>query len=254
MEEELNQKILSLSKELQQKVMSLREMAETFRRAMEEKKPICHVCVGDGEMFFISHQEIPMFQDFPAGLKIYYPFIADYRDEVLNGILSSDIIGIFQEWLPTAVFFDYHSIPVERYCFCDGYIGRGLHYSGLLYTTILKNKRVYLLGNEVHHLLPFLEKYQIELAGHTKVNNFQDIPRIKDCLSKADFDFALLSAGLPTLVLSPWIKRTLGRCALDFGGAIRYLQNTMDLIGVKPNDLNIYNPDAQNRFALPGEV
>ncbi|HBF36353.1 MAG TPA: hypothetical protein DDW50_03445 [Firmicutes bacterium] len=210
-------------------LMSVEGVAETFRRALAEKKPISHVNLGDGEIMFLAHPQIPGFETLqqPSGIDPYLKYIADpaIRNEVLDGVLHADIIGM-PAWLytgnwPAAEYFlEYYSIPTQR--ICDSYMGRLLHSAGALYE-FLKNQRVYLVGNHILNLVPLLEEHQIEVAGHTTVDYFEDIPRVKDCLSKADFDMALLSAGIPTLILSPWICRTLNRCALDFGSAIHHL-------------------------------
>jgi hypothetical protein len=239
--------------DLEPKLMSLREVAEAFRLAMDEKKPISHVCVGDGEMYFLGNRKIPEFYEYPAGLALYCQFIPDYEHEVWDGVFHSDIIGAFFCQPGTISFFNHFPNVLAERNLCDGYIGNGLHFSGLLYDTVLKDKRVYLIGNKVQDLLPVLDKFQIELAGYTQANNFPDIPRIKECLSKTDFDLALLSAGILSLILGPWIKRSLGRCALDFGGAIYHVKDTVDFIGAK-RDGNIFNLEATNGFGLPNEI
>ncbi len=211
-------------------LLSVQEVAKSYQQALEEKKPISHVNLGDGEIIFLAYQRIHGFENFPtspSGLDPYaiYKSNKQIRDEVLDGVLHSDIIGMpaslyTGNWPEAEAFLDYYSVPVQR--ICDSYMGRFLHNTGLVYE-VLKNKRVYLLGNSVLNLVPLLEKNQIELAGYTTVNYFEDIPRVKECIAKTDFDMALISAGIPTLILSPWITKTLGRCAFDFGCAVHYL-------------------------------
>ena len=237
--------------------MSLREVMGAFQRAIDEKKPISLSCVGDGEMYFIAYKMLPYFSkaDQVWGKTKYLKYLMDQsvRDQVLEGAIHSDIIGIQAGWPASAIFLDhYTSIPLDH--ICDSCIGKGLHFSGLLYE-LLKNKRVYLVGNYVHFLLPVLEKYQVTVAGSTTVDYFDDIPRVKDCLSKVDFDVALLSAGVPTLILAPWIARSLKRCALDFGDAINLVTNNIQYIGANRDDYTIFNPDAKMDFRfVPDEI
>ena len=241
------------AKDLQQKLMSLKEVAEAFEQAMVTQKPISLTCLGDVEMYLIAYQKIPVFdKGLAPGLLKYIPD-QKLRDGLLNGVLNSDIIGIFRpKWKQTVEFFDYFNVPSDY--LCDSYIGKGLHFSGLLYK-MLRNKRVYLVGNNVQTLFPVLEKFQIPLAGSTKVNSFQDIPRVKDCLSQADFDFAILACGMPALILTSWVTKALNRCALDLGNAVFYARNTIDFIGADRRDFAIFNPDAKTGFRfVPKEI
>jgi hypothetical protein len=240
------------NEELLEKLMPVKEVAEAFRLAIAQQKPISLVNVGDGEMYFVAYKEIPYFgkADQIWAKSKYFQYLTDQtlKDEILDGIIHSDIIGLHAHWKPTVAFLDHYSaIPTNR--LCDGYIGRGLHFSGLLYE-ICKGHRVYLVGNHVHFLLPALEKYQITVAGSTSVNYFEDIPRVKAELSRADFDLAIISAGIPSLILAPWISTTLHRPALDFGGVVHLIGRTLHLIGAKRNDLPVFDPQAKTNFRV----
>lgn len=210
-------------------VLSPKKVAEAFRRGMEEKKPISSVNLGDGEIYFLGYQRVPGFEELnpSTALKYYEKYFTDepVRDAVLDGVQHANIVAmptcVFVGTWPKATYFlEYYDIPTER--ICDSYMGRHLHSTGLLYE-MLQHKRVLLLGNHALNLVPFLEKHQIKLAGHTTVDNFEDLPRVKEYVSKVDFDMALVSAGIPTLILAPWITQTLGRCAMDFGCTVDHL-------------------------------
>lgn len=218
-----------MAAKLLKNLLSVKQVAATFQQALEEKKPLGHVNLGDGEIMFLAHPQIPGFETLrsPSGIDPYLKYITDQniRDNVLQGVLHADIVGMpaylyTGNWPAAEYFLDYYSIPVQR--ICDSYMGRLLHSDGILYD-ILKGKSVFLVGNHIGGLTPILEKHQIKVSGQTEVNYFEDIPRVKDCLGNAEFDMALLSAGIPTLILAPWIAENLGRCALDFGSAIHHL-------------------------------
>jgi hypothetical protein len=215
--------------ELLKNLMSVPQVARTFQKAMEEKEAISLVNLGDGEIIFIAYQRLPGFDKWPSpsGIDPYFKFVSDQsiRDALVEGVVHSQIVAMpaylyTGNWPAAEKVLEHFSIPTSR--ICDSNMGRLLHSAGLLYE-ILENKRVYLVGNHILNLLPILEKHHIEMAGHTTVDFFEDIPRVKAEISKADFDMALLSAGMPTLILAPWIKETLNRCALDFGSAIHHL-------------------------------
>lgn len=220
---------LEMASRLLNGLMSTQQVAETFRQALEEKRPINHVNLGDGEIIFLAFGRSAGFEKWPSPSDIepYFKYISDptIRDAMLDGVLGSYIIGMparlyTGDWSEAEAFLNTFSIPTQR--ICDSYTGRLLHNTGLLYE-ILKDKRVCLLGNHVDNLVPFLENNHIEIGGQTEVNYFEDIPRVQNYLSQIDFDIAILSAGMPTLILSSWIRGTLGRCALDFGSAINFL-------------------------------
>jgi hypothetical protein len=239
------------NEELLQKLMPLKEVAAAYRRALEKKEPISMVSVGDGEMYFVAYRDISYFgkADQVWANSRYSQYLNDQslKDEVLEGIRRSDIIGLHARWKPTVTFLEHYSIPADRVC--DAIIGKGLHFSGLLYE-ICQNRRVFLVGNHVHFLLPVLEKYQITVAGSTPVDYFEDIPRVKAELSRADFDLAIISAGIPTLILAPWVAGALHRPALDFGGVVHVIGRTLHLVGAKRKDFPIFDPDATIDFKL----
>ncbi len=216
--------------DLRNNLLSARAVAEAFRRALEAQQPLSLVSLGTGEIIFLAYPTIPGFEVLPpspSGIDPYRKYITDpaIRNEILEEVLHADIVGMPAplyngNWPEAQGFVEYYSIPTRR--ICDGYIGRHLHSDGGLYEN-LQGKRVYLIGNHVLNLQSIFAQYQIQLAGHTEVDFFADLPRVKDCVNKAQFDLAIISAGIPSLILAPWIARTLGRCALDFGCAVHYL-------------------------------
>jgi hypothetical protein len=221
------------AKELKRNLLSSRQVAETFGQALAEQKPISLVSLGTGEVIFLAYPEIPGFEELPpppSGIDPYRKYISDpaIREEIFSEVRHANIIGVSAplyngEWPEAEYFFQHYRLPLQL--ICDGYIGRLLHKDGRLYE-ILSHRRVFLAGNHTLNLLPIFERHQIELAGHTEVHFFEDIPRVKDCLRGANFDFALIAAGIPTLILAPWVARTLGRSALDFGCAVHHLEES----------------------------
>jgi hypothetical protein len=241
------------NQELLQKAMSTKEVADAFRQALAQKKPISYISVGAGEMFFLAYnKDIPYFKNVPLeqtwAKSRYYPYLKEQyiHDQLFDGITHSDIIGLPPCWKPTTYFLErFPCIPTGR--ICDAIMQKGMHFSGLLYE-ICKGKRVYLVGNQVKSILPVMEKFQITVAGSTPVNFFEDIPRVKEALRQTDFDLAIVSAGMPTLIIAPWISQTLHRCAFDFGGTVHIVISTLHLIGAKRNDLPVFDPEAKTGF------
>jgi hypothetical protein len=238
---------------LLEKAMSAAEVAAAFREALAQNESISYISVGVGEMFFLAYNnDIPYFKTVPPeltwGKSRYYQYITDQRihDQILNGISNADIIGLPLTWKPT-VYFGEHFPVITTNRICDALMQKGLHFTGLLYE-ICKGKRVYLVGNQVGSLRPVLEKFQITPAGSTSVDYFEDIPRVKDTLSRADFDLAIVSAGIPTLIIAPWISKTLNRPAFDFGGTVHIVISTLHLIGAKRNDFPVFDPEAKTGF------
>lgn len=219
-----------MSPNFYKKLYTPQRVVEAFQRALTEENPLSLVSLGNGEIIFLAYPEIPGFEKLPpvpSGIDPYRKYISDQtiRTEILEAVRHADIIGIpaplyTGRWPEAEFFFEHYSLQVELVC--DAYIGRLLHNEGILYEK-LKNKRIVLLGNNALNLVPVLEKHQIELVGHTGVDYFEDIPRVKSFLEQTDFEMAIISAGVPSLILAPWIAKKLGRCALDFGCAVHYL-------------------------------
>jgi hypothetical protein len=218
------------------------------------------VVLNDGEMAFIAYRQLPGFETFPFQ-KDYteYPDDLELRRQVLEGIRQADIIGTIEtaydgKW---RLFFDHYEIPYDR--ICNGYIGRGLHFTGLLYDQILRNRRVFLLGWYAKNLLPFFEEYGIQLAGmyegSHQINYFEEIPKIQSIIRKTEFDIAIISAGISSLIFGPWISRELGRCAIDIGSTTGYINRELNQIGSERRDLAIYDPEAKEGFrVIPVEL
>ena len=74
-------------------------------------------------------------------------------------------------------------------------------------------------ANEVKEALNnnLKENLGFDIVGTIHIEEFEDIPRVKEELASYDFDLCLLAAGINAVILSPYIKKTYGKVAFDLG-------------------------------------
>lgn len=210
-----------------QHVMGSAEVAEKLISAMDENKPISVVRLGDGELLTMSQgvlksdEEIIQAGSFLKYAGIHIPDL-HARDQLIEAVRSATIIGIpllrmlnFQP-LAFSVFKSY-GIDYKQFMLTHSTINYALYLEHYL-SKLLTGRRVLLIGNKAPELANILLQHGVHVAGTlSPVQGMKDIPRVIGEASAIEFDLALVSAGVPAVIIVSKIASELGKAAIDFG-------------------------------------
>ncbi|RAP76790.1 hypothetical protein DL346_15745 [Paenibacillus montanisoli] len=161
---------------------------------------------------------------------IRFPNIAA-RDAALDAVRNADIVGICIRVSEAGEFtrkvFDYYGIR-PQYLF-EAYTRRVIMISQQQkFHKMLKNRKIAIVCSYADEVKAALEhslkdKLGFQITGTIKINQFEDIPRVKQELSACDFDVCLLAAAINAVILAPFIAKELGKVALDIGQGMETL-------------------------------
>ena len=195
--------------------------------AIHGGKPYSVVRLGDGELLALAHdlvidtatirREAPFLSY--AGIEI--PDHAS-RGSLAEAVLRANVIGVPSSRKPyyqplVVPALSSHGIDLHALRVTDSTINYTLYLSGLL-ARLLHGRRILAIGNEAAGMAERLRGNGIAVAGIiTPVRGFPDIDRVIGEASAASFDIALVSAGIPAVVIASRIASELGKVALDFG-------------------------------------
>lgn len=202
------------------------EVSTQLIDALNTNSPYSLVRLGDGELLSLAQEKVLPISTVKAQtfLKRAGILIPDLkaRDQLMESVLKANMVGIpiSRAWsyqpLAMAVFqanqMDYKDLPLT-----DSFINYYLYDSGHL-EQIWAKRRILLVGNKAPSLYPFLVKRGVDVTGViSPVNGMLDIPRVMNLIRNAQFDLALVSAGIPAVIISEKIATELGKVAIDFG-------------------------------------
>jgi hypothetical protein len=148
------------------------------------------------------------------------------RDEGVRALKQADAIGynIEMDGRFAETVLDYYGIR-PKYIF-EANIRRVIMFSQQeKFERMLAGRKIVLICSYAEDVKAAMErelqsKLGFTVTGTVKLEEYEDIPRVKAELQESDFDFALLAAGINALILAPYISQTLGKVAFDFGQAM----------------------------------
>lgn len=198
-----------------------------LHQALEERRPMSLVRLGDGEMFALAHDKVVSTElvrrhgDFLAYAGLEIPD-HNCREQLAEAVRKASFVGV-----PTFRSPNFHGLllPVLR--------AHGIHMGDMRMTVstvnyaialqghlygLLKRRRVLTVGNAAVGLASVLRKRGITVTGTiAPVRGTTDIPRILDEVSRYEFDIALVAAGIPAVILAQQIAERYNKVAIDFG-------------------------------------
>ncbi|WP_282943037.1 GT-D fold domain-containing glycosyltransferase [Paenibacillus sp. RC67] len=161
---------------------------------------------------------------------IRFPNI-EARNEALEAVKNADIVGICIKVsrageLTRKVFEVYGFTP--RYVY-EAYTRRVIMISQQQkFHQMLRNKKIIIIcsyADEVKHALDkgLKEQLNFEITGTIMIEQYEDIPRVKQEMTQYEFDLCLLAAGINAVILAPYIAKELGKVAFDIGQGMETL-------------------------------
>lgn len=161
---------------------------------------------------------------------IRFPNI-EARDAAMEAVRKADIVGISirvtrSGELTRQVFEAYGYKPTLIF---EAYTRRVIMLSQQRkFYDMLRNRKVIVVcsyADEVKHALEsaLAEQLGFEVTGAVKINQYEDIPRVKQEISAIDFDLCLIAAGINAVILASYIASSLGKVAFDIGQGMETL-------------------------------
>jgi hypothetical protein len=201
------------------------EVARKIQEALNNSQGLSLVRVGDGEARAIGHD---MFNTYPsieqldwidyAGIKLPDEIV---RDMILIAIEKSDIVGFRPDRTRSEVERILTHFNKNLTYTCSAGINWDLYNQGLLYQ-LMRNKRILLVGRLSELAASVLRNQGFIVNQHIVLEGFYDLNRVYYYIKNStnNFDIALISAGIPAVVLSYWIANRLGKVAIDLGHVV----------------------------------
>ncbi|MFC5648064.1 GT-D fold domain-containing glycosyltransferase [Paenibacillus solisilvae] len=208
-------------------LMEVQEVFAEMEQAVRLERPCAVIRLGDGELLALSQEKIYDSETVKQeGRFLSYagvnPPDLHARDQIALAICHAQIVGVpmsrrknFQPLLHPVL--RSHGIDPRRLRLTSSTINYGLHTAGLL-TQLLQGKRLLIIGNVAPELAQVLQENGFLVTGIiSPVHGFADIERVMAEVRDAVFDLALVSAGIPAVVISYRIAAERGKVAIDFG-------------------------------------
>lgn len=221
------------------------ELLDKIIEALEEKKPLSVVSVGQTESFILSqytlysHREIlrdpetlKANEGVTTGLQhrgIRLPN-RQARDEAVEAVRQADIVG-YNTIIPSGALaekvFEVYDIQ-PKYIF-EAFLRRVMMFSQKeKFENMLRGRKILLISSIAEQVKDSMNKnlkhkLGFEVVGTISINRFEEIPGVKEKVAEYDFDLCLIAAGINAVILAPYIAKTFGKVAIDMGGGLSSL-------------------------------
>lgn len=208
-------------------VMGTEEVVGLMRQAMDERTPFSLVRLGDGELLtmaqdvLMSVKQVREEGGFLSYAGVQVPDLSA-RDQVVEAVRGASVVGLPLLRVPNfqPLFFavcraygiDYRSLRLTH---------STINYAIYLehnFPGLVAGRRVLLVGNQAGPLAGYLRSNGVHVVDAiSPVQGMADVPRVLAEIAARSFDIALVSAGVPAVVIAYKIASELGGVAVDFG-------------------------------------
>jgi hypothetical protein len=209
-------------------VMNTQEVVSHIVDALDHRKPLAVVRLGDGELLtmaqdaVMSQEQVRAEGEFLSYAGVQVPDLMT-RDLLVQAVTEpSTIVGIpllrMQNFQPLAFsVFRAYGLDYRLLKLTHSTINYAIYLEHAL-PQILTGRRVLIVGNLAGPLSDVLRGHGVDVVDVVSpVNGASDIDRVMGEIAQRDFDIALVSAGVSAVILCRRIASELGRVALDFG-------------------------------------
>ncbi|WP_258881601.1 GT-D fold domain-containing glycosyltransferase [Paenibacillus sp. sptzw28] len=208
-------------------LIDVQDVYAEMEQAIVSDRPCAVVRLGDGELLALSQGGVYDVETVKREGR-FLPYAGvdppDFaaRDQLALAVRHAQIVGVpqsrrkhFQPLLHPVL--RSHDIDAGSLRMTNSTINYGLYQAGLL-TQLLTGRKLLVIGNAASELARVLTGRGYTVSGViSPVKGFPDIERVMAELRDSDFDLALVSAGIPAVILCWRIAAERGKVALDFG-------------------------------------
>lgn len=221
--------------------------------SLDQKLPFSAVSVGTTEAFVLAQYTILRESEFMEHKEAYvanqgvkrgfdhrgvrFPNI-DARNDAVESLAKADAIGynmLLNCELTNKVLYYYHFRPA--YVF-EALIRRVVMFSQPeRFNRMLANRKILLVCAYADEVQAAMEKILqpslgFTVTGAVRLEEYEDIPRVKEEIDRVDFDLCLMAAGVNAVILAPYIARRYGKVAFDIGQAMEsFITGEVETLG-----------------------
>lgn len=226
-------------------LLSELEVLKRMKKALGLKRPFSLIRVGDGENIVLAQGKFMTEEDVlnsywvkqsesGKGKGVTLPCLK-LRDQIISLIPKADVVGVcrikndevsvsgkYKRELTNKIFDFYHLNPPNL---CHVFVNRKM-VSHRLFWKLLHQYRTLLVSKWAERyaeiILKQYAKISPNIVGCIDFTHYDQIPDTLNQVGKYQFDLALISAGVNSLILAPQIAQLYGKVAIDFGKTMMY--------------------------------
>jgi hypothetical protein len=226
------------------KVLSSKELMHKMNKALDKGKPLSVVSVGATETFVMAQYIVLSEEELMAHPQAIstnanksqrgfrFPNIV-LQDEMISSVKQADIVAYpltirsMDAGLMTEKVFQACNIK-PKYVY-EALIRRVLYNTQKNeFERMLRRRRILLIGRMAEDVRAELEKtcksrLGFDIVGTIGIEGYEDVPKVKHKIGEYSFDLCLLSAGVYSVILAPYIAITYGKVAFDMGQGMQSL-------------------------------
>jgi len=220
--------------------LSTEQVIERIRQAMDEKRPLSVVRVGDGENICLAQYKVWSIRKTLStrwaklsrttnwkGVRL--PNVA-LRNQLIASIKRADVVGIPYENDAEILAKQYTLRPLTDRCFrryeirpkalCHTFVNRHM-VEHRAFWEMLRGKKAVVISRWAGDLKRWVGKkydeFDIEFTKLIRIDRFEEIPKVMRKMESVECDIVLISAGVNAVILAERLAREQGRVAIDFG-------------------------------------
>lgn len=218
---------MELKKEEIQKFLTPQQVFIKMQTALQEKKGLSLVRLGDGEGialaqgFLKSEEEVKKY-DFLEYAGLTPPDYAA-RDQLADAVRNADIVGIPSNLMPdfqplVCKALQRNGISTKDLTLTDATINSYLYQTGYFQQLIEQPEiKVILVGNKAPELANILRPSCSITGVIAPVEGVNDVPRVFAELENYKFDLLLVAAGIPAVLICSRAAKKYNCVAFDMG-------------------------------------
>lgn len=219
------------------------DIIKQIGNAINNKKGFSFVRVGDGELVLLA-QEIVLSQKEIMSKYWWSKNSLSYcgtslpniklRDLMIKAIKNADIVGMFEESIYeerfnpacmdvakfNTIVFDKLQFFPEQICYAFENVYLPMNYE---FIKLIIDYPPLIIGGEATKFIEFLNKrLKLNIQQSVSIKDYSELDDCIKAISKIDFQWALVSAGVNALPICDYIK-SINKVSVDFGHAPDYV-------------------------------
>jgi hypothetical protein len=234
-------------------LLSELEVLKKIKNALKNKKPFSLIRIGDGENIVLSQGKFMTDEDIlnchwvkrsesGKGRGVTLPNMG-LCDQIISLIPKANIVGIcrkdndeikansmYKRELTNQIF-DFYNLNPSNLCYVFANRKMVSHH---LFWELIHQYRTLLISQWSEQYMKIIckkySKLKPKIVGCINFTHYDQIPETLEQVSKYEFDLALVSTGVNSLILAPKIAELYGKVAIDFGKTMMFTVHRSKLI------------------------